>query len=76
MLYKKGDIKRNPNRKEPRDRSTSQLTKEMQESAYSSTTSASSSSLGTFSEHDYSLNNDSLNQDLLDLREKVKSPRR
>ena len=32
-----------PSRKEPRDRSTSQLSKEMQENAYSSTTSASSS---------------------------------
>ena len=32
-----------PPRKEPRDRSTSQLSKEMQENAYSSTTSASSS---------------------------------
>jgi len=76
-----------PSRKEPRDRSTSQLSKEMQENAYSSTTSASSSTsasslslenaqasdLGTCSEHDYSLNNDSLYQDLLDLREKVKS---
>ena len=29
--------------------------------------------LGTFSEHDYSINNDSLYQDLLDLREKLKS---
>jgi len=29
--------------------------------------------LGTCSEHDYSLNNDSLYQDLLDLRGKVKS---
>ena len=53
----------------------------MQENAYSSTTSASSLSLenakaidlGTCSEHDYSFNNDSLYQDLLDLMEKVKS---
>ena len=53
----------------------------MQENAYSSTTSASfwslenaqASDLGTFSEHGYSLNNDSLYQDLLDFREKVKS---
>ena len=59
----------------------------MQENAYSSTTSlsfstsassfsqvnAQASDLGTFSEHDYSLNNDSLYQDLLDLRGKVKS---
>ena len=53
-----------PSRKEPKDRSTSELSKEMQENAYSSTTSASSSTLGTCSEHDYSLNNDSLYQDL------------
>ena len=70
-----------PSRKEPRDRSTLQLSKEMQENAYYSTTSASSlslenaqaSDLGTCSAHDYSLNNDSLYQDLLYLREKVKS---
>ena len=59
----------------------------MNENAYSSTTSVSYSTsassvslenaqandLGTCSEHGYSLNNDSLFQDLLDLREKLKS---
>ena len=76
-----------PSRKEPRDRSTSQLSKEMQESTYSSTTSASSSTsasslslenaqasdLCTCPEDDYSLKNDSLYQDIVDLRGKVKS---
>ena len=38
-----------PSRKELRDRSTSQLSKEMQENAYSSTTSASSTSASSFS---------------------------
>jgi len=67
-----------PTLKEPGDRSTSQLSQEMHENAYSSTTSlslenAKAIDLGTCSEHDYPFNNDSLYQDILDLREKVKS---
>ena len=76
-----------PSRREPRDRSTSGLSNKMHENVCSSTASASfststsslslekaqASDLGTCLEHDYSLSNDSLYQDIIDLRAKVKS---
>ena len=78
-LYK--SVTPRPSRREPRDRSTSQLGSKMHENTCSSTASTFSlprengraSYLGRCSEHDYSLNNDSLYQDIVDFRAKVKS---
>ena len=70
-----------PSRIEPRNCNSSQLSNQIPKNACTSSTSASSLSLGdvgsndvgTISEHDYSLSKECLCQDILELTAKVKS---